>query len=446
MKGFGLLVSALSLLILPLAYVVIGSPGATVTMNWNNSTSKLLITLNAPVNVGAAQIVLNIPAELGVGAAATSGFMTNAAYLSSGTEHRWFKLQASGGTAGTVEIPITVPTGGPYLVSLITVSLKDGNGQTIALDTSLPITIQLGGPFDFSLSSSGGMMVAQGSSGSNMITVGLVSGTSQSVSLSKSVPSAIAHAVSVSFNPSSGYPPFTSTCQVTVYSSAPTGLYTITVIGTGGGVTRTTSFTLAITTTESKGNVRIVLDASPRTGYVNKPVTISGIMYGSWRCIWNGVVVGKPVTITTGWGFSTIVTTDYYGRFSVTTNCPSTGGTYPVTATFIEDQDLKGNSTSMSYEVTAKIPTSISVNWIGNRYFLGVLKRTDTGAELANKAVRLTVTYLSGGTYVTGTWDLTTDANGAWKSIDPFPWYWTQATISFAGDETYAPSSATITR
>jgi len=194
------------------------------------------------------------------------------------------------------------------------------------------------------------------------------------------------------------------------------------------------------------GTGRIVLDVSPRTGSVNKPVTISGAFYGSWRCIRDGMVVGKPVTITTGWGFSTVLTTDDFGRFSVTTNCPSTGGTYPITARFYEDQDLAGCSTTISYEVVAKIPTSISINWIGNRYFLGVLKRTDTGAELANKPVRLTVTYLSGGTYVTGTWDLTTDANGAWKSIDPFPWYWTSATISFAGDETYAPSTATVTR
>jgi len=195
-----------------------------------------------------------------------------------------------------------------------------------------------------------------------------------------------------------------------------------------------------------KGFTRMVLDASPKPGYANKPVTISGTLYGIYCRIRDGMVVYAPVTITTGWGYSTVVTTDYYGRFSVTTNCPATGGTYTITATFNGDGDLTGTSASMQYEVVAKIPTSISINWIANRFFLGVLKRTDTGAELVNMPVTLTVTYLSGGVYVTGTWDLTTDANGAWKSIDPFPWFWTVATISFAGDETYMPSSSTITR
>jgi len=41
-----------------------------------------------------------------------------------------------------------------------------------------------------------------------------------------------------------------------------------------------------------------VLDASPRPGYVNKPVAISGVMYGSWRRI-KGVVAGAPIEITT---------------------------------------------------------------------------------------------------------------------------------------------------
>jgi len=150
--------------------------------------------------------------------------------------------------------------------------------------------------------------------------------------------------------------------------------------------------------------------------------------------------------LTTGWGLRTSLTTNVNGEFSVTTTAQSTGGTYDVAAYFVEDEDLTGCSASMQYEVVAKIPTAISINWIANRYFLGVLKRTDTNAELPNMPVRLTVTYLSGGTYITNSWDMTTDANGAWKSIDPFPWYWTVATISFAGDATYDSSSSTITR
>jgi len=193
-----------------------------------------------------------------------------------------------------------------------------------------------------------------------------------------------------------------------------------------------------------RGTSRIELSASPKPGYINKPVNISGVMYGSWRCIRDGVAVGKPVAITAGWGFSTVLTTDYYGRFSVVTNCPSTGGTYPITATFYEDQDLAGNSTTLQYEVIAKIPTSITIGYVGNREFAGYLRRADTGGYLAYKPVRLTVTYLSGTTWQTTTYDLQTRQDGYW-SLE-FLFYWNRATISFEGDETYAPCIATITR
>jgi len=194
----------------------------------------------------------------------------------------------------------------------------------------------------------------------------------------------------------------------------------------------------------SEAMSRIVLDASPKPGYINKPVNISGVMYGSWRCIRDGMVVGKPVEVVTGWGFSKVLTTDYYGLFSTITNCPSQGGTYPVTATFYEDQDLTASSTTISYEVVAKIPTTITISYVGNREFGGYLRRADTGAYLAYKPVKLTVTYLSGTTWRTDSFDLQTRQDGYW-SLE-FLFYWNSATVVFEGDETYASSSAAITR
>jgi len=196
--------------------------------------------------------------------------------------------------------------------------------------------------------------------------------------------------------------------------------------------------------TAERGTSRIVVDASPKPGYVNKPVNISGVLYGSWRCIRDGMVVGKPVEIRTGWGFNTILTTDYYGRFSVTTNCPPTGGTYNITATFYEDQDLYGSTASTSYEVIAKIPTTITISYVANRQLEGYLRRQDTGTYLAYKPVKLTVTYLSGTTWQTTTYDLQTRQDGYW-SLE-FLFYWRTATIAFEGDETYASSATTISR
>ena len=299
--------------------------------------------------------------------------------------------------------------------------------------------------FDFSLSNSNGITVLPGSSGSNTITVTLISGNPQTVTLSADIgTTGIAFAAIVSFNPQSGNPKFTSTCMITTSSSALPGSYTVTVIGTGGGLTRTTSLTLTIVSQDMKGRTRIALDALPKPGYVNKPVTIFGGLYGSWRSINDGRVVGKPVRITVNWDFSATVVTGPDGQFSVTTDCPSTGGTYSITATFYEDQDLTGSSATVSYEIIAKILTTITIGYVGNREFAGYLMRQDTGAYLAYKPVKLTVHYLSGTTWQTATFDLQTRQDG-YYSLE-FLFYWNSATVVFEGDETFAPSSATITR
>jgi len=105
---------------------------------------------------------------------------------------------------------------------------------------------------------------------------------------------------------------------------------------------------------------------------------------------------------------------------------------------------MTGTSTTIRYEVIAKIPTSLTISYVGNREFGGYLKRADTGGYVGNKPVKLTVTYLYGTTWRTDTFDLQTRQDGNY-SLE-FLFYWNSATITFEGDETYAPSSATITR
>jgi hypothetical protein len=107
------------------------------------------------------------------------------------------------------------------------------------------------GAFDFSLSPSGGITVIQGGSGSNTITVTLTSGSTQSVSLATfGLPNSTSgppSGATVSHSPSNtGNPTFDVQLTITVPSNIPTGSYTITVRGTGGGLTRSTTFTLTV--------------------------------------------------------------------------------------------------------------------------------------------------------------------------------------------------------
>jgi hypothetical protein len=111
--------------------------------------------------------------------------------------------------------------------------LSSGSGTT-----SPPVT-----SFDFSLSNGGSKTVTQGQSVSNTVTASLVSGTSQPVSFSTSgMPSGATYSYSqTSCNPSCAI-----TLTIQTYSNTLSGNYPINVTASGGGVTRSTSFTLTV--------------------------------------------------------------------------------------------------------------------------------------------------------------------------------------------------------
>jgi len=98
--------------------------------------------------------------------------------------------------------------------------------------------------FDFTVgvSPSSGS-VQQGGSVSATVTVTLVSGSTQTVSLTTS---GLPSGASATFNPSSGYPTFTSTFTISTSSTTPTGTFYITIRGSGGGLTRTATYTLTV--------------------------------------------------------------------------------------------------------------------------------------------------------------------------------------------------------
>ncbi|TSC70578.1 MAG: hypothetical protein CEO12_299 [Parcubacteria group bacterium Gr01-1014_46] len=97
-------------------------------------------------------------------------------------------------------------------------------------------------PIDFSLSSSPSTVkVMQAKSVTNTVTATLVSGTSGAVSFSAS---GLPTDATASFSPTSCSPTCTTTLTIDSLSSTPVGNSTITVTGTAGTVTRTSTFTL----------------------------------------------------------------------------------------------------------------------------------------------------------------------------------------------------------
>jgi len=97
--------------------------------------------------------------------------------------------------------------------------------------------------FDFSLSNGGNKSVIQGQSTTNTITATLVSGTSQSVSFTTS---GIPTGATYSYSPTSCNSTCSSTLTIATFSSTPVGTYTITVTGTAGILTHTSTFSLTV--------------------------------------------------------------------------------------------------------------------------------------------------------------------------------------------------------
>lgn len=115
-------------------------------------------------------------------------------------------------------------------------------GGGVTKTTSFTLTVNAI-PFNFSISDEGGKSVTVGQSVTSTITATLVAGTTQSVTYSASGLPAGATAL---FSPTSCSPTCSTTLTISTSLSTPSGNYTITVSGTGGGVTKTTAFALAI--------------------------------------------------------------------------------------------------------------------------------------------------------------------------------------------------------
>jgi len=148
-------------------------------------------------------------------------------------------ITGTGTSSMSISVPSTTSTG----TYTITVSGKSGS-TTETTTVSLTITTAATGNFTISVSPSSGYLY-QGQSGYAVVSTSVSGGFSSAISLSSTgVPSG----VTASFSPSSIAAPGSgsSDFNLTVASTAPTGSYPITITGTGGGVTHSTTLTLQV--------------------------------------------------------------------------------------------------------------------------------------------------------------------------------------------------------
>jgi len=151
-------------------------------------------------------------------------------------------------------------------------------------------TSPFGPPFDFTLRvnpDSG--TVLQGKPLTATVSVSLSGGSGKEVALSASGgPTGATYA----FSPQIGVPPYTSTLMMTIPESVPTAAYSLTVTATGGGVTRSSTFTLSVLSAKVTVSGKITT-----TGIGTSP---TGIMFvsGDTGETFTAPAVGNSYSIT----------------------------------------------------------------------------------------------------------------------------------------------------
>ncbi|MGA7623640.1 MAG: S53 family serine peptidase [Candidatus Acidiferrales bacterium] len=144
--------------------------------------------------------------------------------------------------AGTSTMAMNVASS--TVTGTYTITVKGTSGSTTET-TTVSLTVTGTNP-NFTISASPTTIsVARGSSGTSTITTAISGGFDSAISLSASGEGS---AQSVTFTPSSIAAPGsgTSTMKVTVGRNARVGNHTVTITGTGGGVTHTTTVTLDV--------------------------------------------------------------------------------------------------------------------------------------------------------------------------------------------------------
>jgi kumamolisin len=146
-------------------------------------------------------------------------------------------ITGTGSSSMSITVASTVAAG-TYSITIAGASGTTKQTTTVSLTVTAPVT----GNFTISVSPTSGYL-DQGQSGYGIVTITASGGFNSAVALSATgVPSG----VTSSFSPASVTGSGSSDFTLTVSRTAPTGTYPITITGTGGGVTHSTTLTFQV--------------------------------------------------------------------------------------------------------------------------------------------------------------------------------------------------------
>jgi subtilase family serine protease len=219
-KGSGLLNALAGSVSTTPGYSVSASPGSVSVVQGKTGTSTITVSVTGGFSSAVALTTSTLPSGV------TAGFGTNP-ITGGGTSVLTFTVSS---TATTGAFPITI-TG-------------TSGSATETTTVNLTVTAPVAGNFTISVSPTSGSL-DEGQSGYVTVTTSVSGGFDSAVALTAS---GLPSGVTESFSPTSIAAPGSGTSRLTftVARSAATGTYSITITGTGGGDTHTTTFSLEV--------------------------------------------------------------------------------------------------------------------------------------------------------------------------------------------------------
>ena len=225
----------------------------TLAITYTDGQSQTVVT-TAPQVPTTFNFSLFNTGDKSVNAASSVSNTITATLVSGNSQPIAFSIAGlpSGATASLSQVTCN-PSCSSLLTLTTTTATSGGNfpitvtaaGGGITKSTSFNLTVlKPTTPFDFSLSHSGNKLVDSGSSVTNTVTATLVSGTSQQIAFSIA---GLPAGTMASLSTATCNPSCSSILTINTISSTPGGSFPITVTATGGGVTKTTTFTLSVT-------------------------------------------------------------------------------------------------------------------------------------------------------------------------------------------------------